>query len=170
MLKKIILPLSLFVLLAGCSTLHKLEPYKLDIQQGSVVTQEMIYKLKPGMTRSQVRFIMGSPSVADPFHSNRWDYIYRLSKGGKLVEERKIALFFENDLLKSVQGDVAPATPEDIAKAGEEKRAAILKQEEPAKGTAAGKEEEKPDAKADSKEDEPEEKGFFGRMLEKIGL
>ena len=142
----------------------------MDIQQGSVVSQEMIYKLKPGMTKSQVRFIMGSPSIVDPFHNNRWDYIYRLSKGGKLVEERKIALLFENDLLKSVKGDVAPATQDDITKAEEEKRAAKLKPAEPAKETAPGKEEEQTDSKEDSKEGEQEEKGFFSRMLEKIGL
>jgi outer membrane protein assembly factor BamE len=169
MLKKTVLILFPLMMLAGCSTLDKLKPYKMDIQQGTVVTQEMIYKLKPGMTKSQVRFVMGSPSIADPFHQDRWDYIYRLNKGGKLVEERKIALFFENDLLKSVKGDVVAATSEDYKEA-EEKREGKLKPAEPAKESAPGKADEKSDSKADSNEDAPEDEGFFSRMLKKIGL
>ena len=64
-------------LLAGCQTvtLPGLSAHKIDIQQGNYVTQDMVAKLKPGMTRSQVRFALGTPLIADPFHPDRWDYL-----------------------------------------------------------------------------------------------
>ena len=65
--------------LAGCSFPGV---YKIDIQQGNVVTQDMIDQLRPGMTRRQVRFIMGNPLLVDTFHANRWDYLYSLQPGG----------------------------------------------------------------------------------------
>ncbi|HSQ05349.1 MAG TPA: outer membrane protein assembly factor BamE, partial [Burkholderiales bacterium] len=70
----------LLLLLAGCSRvpmLPNLTPYKIDVQQGNYITQDMVAKLKPGMTRSQVRFILGTPLIADPFHAQRWDYLYQ---------------------------------------------------------------------------------------------
>lgn len=81
----------------------------MDVQQGNVVTQEMASKLKPGMSREQVRFVLGTPLVVDPFHADRWDYVYRLEKRGELVEERKLTVIFEDDRLKRVEGDVVPA-------------------------------------------------------------
>ena len=105
--------------LAACSstsfTSYLPTPYKLDIQQGNVITQDMMAKLKPGMTKSQVRFILGSPPITDMFHTNRWDYVYILKAGGKVKEERKLTLFFDNDQLTRVAGDVVPATKEDKA-------------------------------------------------------
>ena len=88
--------------LGGCT----LKPYKIDIQQGNVVTQEMISKLRPGMTRSQVKFVMGTALVTDPFHPVRWDYFYKFDKGGKPREERRLTLVFEEDKLARVLGDV----------------------------------------------------------------
>ncbi|MDP3483670.1 MAG: outer membrane protein assembly factor BamE [Sulfuricella sp.] len=137
------------LLLAACSVTdkvgEKLTPYKIDIQQGNVVTQEMVAKLKPGMTKAQVRFIMGTPLITDAFHANRWDYVYRYQKAGKLIEERKLALFFDQELLQRVEGDVVAASP-----ATGEKKAP----EQPAQNTAPAK----------------EEKGFFGSVIEKIGF
>lgn len=95
-------------LLASCSS-FSLAPHKIDIQQGNYVTQEMVSKLKPGMTKSQVRFILGSPLLTDAFHASRWDYVYRLEKEGKVTEERKLAVYFEDDKLKRIEGDVVPA-------------------------------------------------------------
>ncbi len=101
------------LLLAGCGSwsnpIDKLSPYKIDIQQGNVITQEMISKLKPGMTPSQVRFIMGSPLVQDPFHPDRWDYVYRYLKNDKVTEQRHITVVFENEKLKGIEGDVVAA-------------------------------------------------------------
>jgi len=85
-----------------------LRPYKIDVQQGNIVTQEMVDKLKPGMTRSQVRYVLGTPLVADPFHKDRWDYFYSFKKGAEAApESRRLTLIFKDDVLHSVQGDVA---------------------------------------------------------------
>ncbi len=107
--------LLLLLLLSGCSWKSPLEvvtPHKIDIQQGNVVTQEMIDKLKPGMTPSQVRFVLGTPLVVDPFRTDRWDYVYRLEQKGRLVETRRITVVFEDDRLKGIEGNVMPAGPE----------------------------------------------------------
>ncbi len=106
-----ILPLSLVLWLGACSGYLGLTPYRMDVQQGNVVTQEMVSRLKPGMTREQVRFILGTPLVADPFHAQRWDYVYRLEKRGELVEERKLTVVFDGERLKRVEGDVVAAPP-----------------------------------------------------------
>lgn len=142
------------LLLAACSVTdqvtEKLTPYKIDIQQGNVVTQEMVAKLKPGMTKAQVRFILGTPLITDAFHANRWDYVYRFQKAGKLTEERKLALFFNQELLQRVEGDVVAAMPSAP---------------DADKGAAAGV-----PAKALEQPLQNEEKGFFDRMIEKIGF
>jgi outer membrane protein assembly factor BamE len=70
-----IFTLHVLLLLAGCSSVPSLL-YKIDIQQGNVITHEMLEKIKPGMTRAQVRFVLGSPVISDAFHGNRWDYVY----------------------------------------------------------------------------------------------
>jgi len=86
-----------------------LSPYRIDIQQGNVVTQDMVAKLKPGMTRQQVRFVLGTPPIVDPFHPDRWDYVYYLNRGGKVIEHRRLVLLFNGDTLKRIEGDVVPA-------------------------------------------------------------
>ena len=86
-----------------------LSPHKIDIQQGNVVTQEMVAKLRPGMSRSQVRFALGTPLVTDVFHPDRWDYVYVLQKRGKVVEHRRIVVVFQEDKLARIEGDVVPA-------------------------------------------------------------
>lgn len=86
-----------------------LTPYRMDVQQGNVVTQDMVSKLKPGMTRQQVRFVMGTPPIVDAFRTDRWDYVYRYQKAGVVSEQRRITLLFDGDLLKRIEGDVVPA-------------------------------------------------------------
>ncbi len=102
----------------GCT----LKPYKIDIQQGNVVTQEMVSKLRQGMTRSQVKFVMGTPLVTDPFHPERWDYFYKFDKGGQAREERRLTLLFEGDKLAKVLGDVNVAAGLDAPVATGEAR------------------------------------------------
>ncbi|MES2182255.1 MAG: outer membrane protein assembly factor BamE, partial [Pseudomonadota bacterium] len=69
----------LAILCTACGTaLPTVKPYKLDVQQGNVVTSKMLLQLRPGMTKSQVRFIMGTPLIQDSFHDKRWDYVYQL--------------------------------------------------------------------------------------------
>ncbi len=108
---KPLLVLLLFApLLVACGSwpnpIERLSPHKIEIQQGNFVTTEMLAKLKPGMTPNQVRFVLGTPLVVEPFRTNRWDYVYRLEKGGKVLEQRRIAILFENDRLAAVEGDV----------------------------------------------------------------
>jgi outer membrane protein assembly factor BamE len=100
----------LAVLCVSCGTaLPTVKPYKLDVQQGNVVTSAMLLQLHPGMTKSQVRFIMGTALIQDSFHGNRWDYVYQLREGGKVIEQRRVILDFDNELLKTVRGDVIPS-------------------------------------------------------------
>ena len=126
-----ILTLHVLLLLAGCSSVPSLL-YKIEIQQGNVITHEMMEKLKPGMTRAQVRFVLGSPMISDAFHDNRWDYVYRLEQDGRLIEQHRITVFFEDDRLTHTEGRLRPslasvppkaaATAEPVA---EEKRAPV---------------------------------------------
>jgi outer membrane protein assembly factor BamE len=100
-------------LIAGCSsvpTIPGFTPYKMEIQQGNFVDQDMVSRLKPGMSRDQVRFILGTPLVADVFHGDRWDYVFsRRPQGGGNLEQRRLSVFFEDNRLKRVDGDVVPA-------------------------------------------------------------
>jgi outer membrane protein assembly factor BamE len=82
--------------------------YKMDIQQGNEIDSEMLLQLKPGMTKSQVRFVLGTPLIQDSFHNQRWDYIYEMRRGGVLIETRHVILNFEKDLLKNITGEVLP--------------------------------------------------------------
>jgi len=93
--------------------LGPLRPYQMDIQQGNVVTQDMMAKVQPGMNRSQVRFALGTPLVTDVFHPDRWDYVYLYQKAGVVTERRKIVVIFNGDKLVRIDGDVvaAPAGP-----------------------------------------------------------
>ncbi len=96
-------------LLTACgSSVPVIKPFKMDIQQGNVVTSKMLLQLRPGMTKSQVKFVMGSPLIIDSFHTNRWDYFYQLRQAGKVVEQRRVILDFEKELLSRVRGDVVP--------------------------------------------------------------
>jgi outer membrane protein assembly factor BamE len=103
-----ILTLHVLLLLAGCSSIPSL-PYKIEIQQGNVITHEMLEKIKPGMTRAQVRFVLGSPVISDAFHGNRWDYVYRLEQEGRLIEQHRITVFFEDDRLTHTEGRLRPS-------------------------------------------------------------
>jgi outer membrane protein assembly factor BamE len=117
---RIIQTLLVLALLAGCSRvpmLPGLSAYKMDIQQGNYVTQDMVAKLKPGMSKAQVRFALGTPLVVDPFHSDRWDYIYVLQKRGKVVEQRRLVVLFDNERLLRLEGDVTSAAGEPAAAA-----------------------------------------------------
>ena len=93
--------LAAVVFLTSCITV-----YTPEVQQGNVVTQEMIDKLKPGMTRGQVRYVLGTPLIVDMFHQNRWDYFYYLKKDLKTpAETQSLALFFKNDALAVIQNN-----------------------------------------------------------------
>ena len=119
--------------------------HKIDIQQGNVVDQEMLDQLKPGMDKKQVKFIMGTPVLIDPFHNERWEYIYSFQEGGTVREQRHITLHFENDKLAYISGDIEISNiPRQENKIITEENAIIV-------------------PKSDK-----EEKGFFGRLFDKI--
>jgi outer membrane protein assembly factor BamE len=118
MLRPILL-LTPLALLCACSSLQSsdsflgvITPYRIDIVQGNVVTKEQLARVKPGMTRNQVRDLLGSPLLADPFHEDRWDYIFTIRRQGAEPQRRSLVAYFEHDVLKSID---APELPEERA-------------------------------------------------------
>jgi outer membrane protein assembly factor BamE len=108
--------LSLSVLaLGGCSVSGWLETtslplyHRIDVQQGNVVTQDMLARLERGMDRNKVRSIMGTSLVKDVFNQDRWDYVYTMKESGEARVERRVTLYFEDDRLVRVTGDVKAA-------------------------------------------------------------
>ncbi len=115
--------LSLLSLLfvAACSGVPEvtsyLSPYRIDVRQGNYVTQEMMARLKPGMSRDQVRFALGTPLVTDIFHADRWDYVYLFKPGRGEAQLRRLVVFFEEGKLVRVGGDVVAETAATAAAA-----------------------------------------------------
>lgn len=83
-----------------------LSPYKMEVRQGNYVDQDMLTKLKPGMSKDQVSFILGTPLVIDPLTPSNWNYVYLSGTAGDVKRERVIVVIFEQDLLKKLEGDV----------------------------------------------------------------
>jgi outer membrane protein assembly factor BamE len=157
------------------------QPYRIDIQQGNLVTQDMIAKLKPGMTRAQVRFALGSPLVVDPFRTDRWDYVYSMEKQGRPVERRHIIVIFEDDKLVRVEGDVKPdaalATPADdrgapAASAPVAGKTATPAAGAPARVAPAAQATTEPTTVSSSADSDAaaQSKGFWGRLRGKLGF
>jgi outer membrane protein assembly factor BamE len=90
-------------------------PYKIDIQQGNVVTREQAQALKPGIPRTQVREILGSPLLTSVFHADRWDYVFTFQRQGQPLQQRKLALFFKGDVLERVESDALPTEAEFVS-------------------------------------------------------
>ncbi|MFI8398519.1 outer membrane protein assembly factor BamE, partial [Pseudomonas sp. NPDC079367] len=108
-----------------------------------VVTQDMIDQLRPGMTRPQVRFIMGNPLLADTFHADRWDYLYSLQPGGGERQQERISVIFNsNDQLVSLSGDFMPGVSRDEAILGKDSGTTV---------TAPAENAEKPEAEKPAK-------------------
>jgi outer membrane protein assembly factor BamE len=108
---------ALLSLLPGCRSWNI--PYRIDVEQGNVIEQEQLDQLRPGMTKRQVAFLLGSPLLEDPFHPNRWDYFHSLETGTGTRWETKLALFFDDaGQLQRIAGDMRPgaeAPPESLA-------------------------------------------------------
>jgi outer membrane protein assembly factor BamE len=109
--------------LTACAPPTTVKPYRIDIQQGNYVTQEMVSQLKPGMSKEQVRYILGTPLITDIFHGERWDYVFYREPAYQRREERKLSVFFEEDKLVRVEGDVVAADPSKPAPAAATKPA-----------------------------------------------
>lgn len=104
-----LLVIALFV--SACSSLPIPQfpgVYKIPIAQGNIITQEMIDKLEPGMTRRQVIFVMGTPLVRDPYNQDRWDYVFNFQPGGGERGQERVSLYFQNELLSHFTGDFEP--------------------------------------------------------------
>ena len=102
--------------LSACGGLGALEfpgVYKIGIPQGNIITQEMIDQLRPGMTKRQVIFVMGTPLVRDPYHQDRWDYVYNFQPGGGIRGQEKVTIFFVDDGLVRFTGDFTPTAEAD---------------------------------------------------------
>lgn len=96
------------VALSGCGRLV----YKMDVQQGNFVTQDVVARVKTGMTKADVRQILGTPLLADVFHANRWDYYFSSEKNGRAQDRKLLSVFFENDKVVAVKGEAqAPQRP-----------------------------------------------------------
>ena len=98
-MKNQLLTLIFFITLsiAGCTT------YKLEIQQGNVVSEQDIAKLRIGMSKDQVKSLLGTPLLQDDFQQGRWDYTFTLKKGGKEIERKDLILFFKNNSLTQIK-------------------------------------------------------------------
>lgn len=102
--------------LGGCSSLQVADnflgvvtPYRMDIVQGNVVTSEQAARVRPGMTRAQVRDVLGTPLIADAFHGDRWDYLFTLRRQGLETQRRSVVVWFEGDALKSIEAPDLPS-------------------------------------------------------------
>jgi outer membrane protein assembly factor BamE len=121
-------------------------PYRIEIQQGNYVSQDMVNKLKRGMSREQVRFVLGTPLLTDMFHANRWDYVFYREIPDKPREERRISVFFENDRLVRVAGDVAPESRSAAPSSEAQRQAANGQDAEAAKAEDSKAEDAKAEA------------------------
>lgn len=111
-----ILPFVALLGLVGCGETKLAFPgvYRIDIPQGNIVTQEMVDQLRPGLTKQQVNFILGTPIVRDTFHQDRWDYLYSFQPGGGERAQEVLSVFFENNQLIRIEGDFQQ-TPENAS-------------------------------------------------------
>lgn len=116
-----LVPLSL---LTGCSSIGLsnpetlfglLTPYRIDVVQGNVVTQEVMAQIQPGLGRLQVREILGTPLLADPFHTDRWDYVFTIRRQGVPDQQRRVSVFFTGDLVERFETDALPSEREFVA-------------------------------------------------------
>ncbi len=108
--------------LAGCSTVSSdgsllgfITPYRMEVVQGNVVTQDMVAQLRPGLTGDQVRTLLGSPLLTDVFHANRWDYVFTIRRQGTAPQQRRVTVFFENDRVSRFEADAVPTEREFVA-------------------------------------------------------
>jgi outer membrane protein assembly factor BamE len=115
--------LALGGLQAGCSTIDsasnsvasRLNPYRAEVVQGNVITQEQVAQLKPGLSKLQVRQVLGTPLVTSVFHENRWDYVFTIDRQGTEPQKRRLTLTFNGERLEKFEGDKMPTETEFIA-------------------------------------------------------
>lgn len=109
---RLILALGLALSTAGCGLI-----YKVDVPQGNLVEKQMVETLKPGMTRRQVALIMGTPSVQDPFHQARWDYVASYQRRGGKIEVKNLTLYFDDNVLAKIEGNYFDKRDQELVEA-----------------------------------------------------
>ena len=120
---RLILALAACAAVGACGTVnnatHRLAdsitPYKVEVVQGNFVSKEQVEALKPGMSRQQVRDILGTPLVSSVFHQDRWDYVFTIKRQGVSPQARKLAVFFKGSVLERFEGDEMPSEAEFVA-------------------------------------------------------
>ena len=123
---RVALTLSLVSLLAACSSVSEttrnamssITPYKVEVVQGNFVSREQVQALQPGMSRQQVREILGTPLVTSVFHADRWDYVFSIQRQGVEAQYRKLNVFFEGERFVRAEGDEMPSESEFVATLG----------------------------------------------------
>lgn len=108
-------PIMLFLILFCTACTYFPGVHKIDIDQGNIVTQEMVDQLRPGMSKEQVRFVMGSPLIVDTFDQSRWDYLLTKEHDGNDRAVERMSLFFTEGKLTSFSGDFRPSPPKASA-------------------------------------------------------
>ena len=113
---------ALAVLSSGCESLQRTDsfmglitPYRIDIVQGNVITKEQAALIRPGLSRVQVREVLGTPLIADPFHAERWDYLFTLRRPGTDEQRRSVVVHFEGGVVKSIDAGELPSEREFVA-------------------------------------------------------
>ena len=104
--------------ITGCGSFGFPGVYRINVEQGNIITQEMVDQLKPGMTRRQVRFVLGTPLLEDPFHTDRWEYIYMVRNGENTLLEQRLTVFFEGDSLTHFNSTIPPSSETEAAEEG----------------------------------------------------
>ena len=110
------------LLLSGCASRQStdsvfgfLTPYRIDIVQGNVLTRDQVDLVKPGMTRAQVRDVLGTPLIIDLFHANRWDYVFDIRRPGADAQRRSVVVMFDGEKMKSIEAPELPTEREFVA-------------------------------------------------------
>lgn len=119
----VLLPAAALAALSACSTVdgysrslaNAVTPYKVAVVQGNFVSREQVQALQKGMSREQVRSILGTPLVTSLFHSNRWDYVFTLKRPGVDPQQRRLTVFFAGDVMDRVEGDTMPSESEFVS-------------------------------------------------------
>lgn len=122
-LPRLALTAAALAVLAGCGSFDNMSrgiagivtPYKVEIVQGNVISREQVEQLKPGMSRQQVRDLLGTPLVASLFHNDRWDYVFTLKRQGAEPQQRRLTVFFKGEALERFEGDPMPSEAEFVA-------------------------------------------------------
>ena len=128
-LGRILLASAALAALAACGSLDGasrrvasvVTPYKIDIVQGNFVSREQVQALQPGMSRQQVRELLGTPLMTSLFPADRWEYVFTIKRPSAEMESRKLTVFFQGDALARHEGDEMPSETEFVATLGSHK-------------------------------------------------